>query len=52
MNKYCRLADDNSVSKAPIDNSVSKAPIDNSVGKAPIVKMAVRKAQRAIEKLL
>ena len=49
MNKYCRLAD--SVGKAPIDNSVDKAPTEDSAGKTPLVKIAVHKAQRVIEKL-
>ena len=51
---------DDSLSKAPIDNSVKNAPKDDSTGnvptehsagKTPMVKVAVHKAQRAIEKL-
>lgn len=38
--KYCRLAD-----------SVTKPPIEDSAGKTPMVKAAVHKAQRAMEKI-
>lgn len=58
MNQYRRLADSvskapiaKSVGNAPIENSVGKAPTEDSAGKTPMVKVAVHKAQRAIEKL-
>ena len=51
MNKYCRLSD--SVGNAPTDESVEKVPTEDSPGnKIPLAKVAIHKAQRAIEKLL